>query len=155
MNRKRRLEGMHNLLRGKKKCDHCNQLQPKFTKVGLHLEAEFSEEMEQVPGSGDRKQYLPASKVVEIFRRMKEEDIKSLGMDVSWARPEWLMVQVLPVPPLHVRPSVNMGGGSGSSEDDLTHQLVNVIKSNIALKQAITNGEPNIIVEQFEQSLQP
>jgi len=47
-----------------------------------------------------------------------------------------------------------MGGGSGTSEDDLTHQIVNVIKSNIALKNAITNCEPQIIVEQFEQSLQ-
>ena len=153
MNRKKRLEAMHNLLRGKKKCEFCNQLQPKFTKVGLHLEAEFSEEMEQVPGSGDRKQFLPAAKVVEIFRRMSENDVKALGLDVTWARPEWLLVQVLPVPPIHVRPSVSMGA-TGSSEDDLTHQLVNVIKSNIALKQAITMGEPNIIVEQFEQSLQ-
>eukprot|EP00567_Pseudictyota_dubia_P008672 CAMPEP_0197446890 /NCGR_PEP_ID=MMETSP1175-20131217/11704_1 /TAXON_ID=1003142 /ORGANISM="Triceratium dubium, Strain CCMP147" /LENGTH=1752 /DNA_ID=CAMNT_0042978061 /DNA_START=220 /DNA_END=5478 /DNA_ORIENTATION=- len=152
--RKRRLEAFHNLLRTRKKCDHCNGHLPKYTKVGLHIEAEYSEEMDSVPGSGDRKQFLPAAKVVEIFRRMRDEDAKALGLDVTWARPEWLLVQVLPVPPLHVRPSVTMGGGSGSSEDDLTHQIVNVIKTNIALKNAITNGEPQIIVEQFEQALQ-
>jgi DNA-directed RNA polymerase II subunit RPB1 len=78
--------------------------------------------------------------------------MKALGLDVTHARPEWMMVQVLPVPPPHVRPSVHAGGAT--SEDDLTHQLVNVIKANLALKQAIINGEPNIIVEQFEQSLQ-
>jgi len=154
MSRKKRLEAMHNLLRNKKTCDVCGGLQPKYVKVGLHLEVEFSEQMEQVPGSGDRKQFLPAQKALEIFRRMSEDDMKSLGLDVTWARPEWLLVQVLPVPPLHVRPSVTMGGGSGSSEDDLTHQIVNIIKSNIALQNAITNGEPNIIVENFEQSLQ-
>merc|ERR1712083_830479 len=110
-------------------------------------------EMEHVPGSGDRKQFLSAQKVSDIFRRMREEDIKVLGFDITWARPEWLLVSVLPVPPLHVRPSVVMDGGTMSSEDDLTHQIVNVIKCNIALKQAISNGEPNIIVEQFEQSL--
>jgi DNA-directed RNA polymerase II subunit RPB1 len=143
---------MHNLLRTKKKCEHCNGLQPKYTKVGLHIEAEYSDEMDTVPGSGDRKQFLPAGKIMEIFSRMKDEDCKSLGLDITWARPEWFLVSVVPVPPIHVRPSVSMG--NASSEDDLTHQLVNVIKSNIALKQAITNGEPNIIVEQFEQSLQ-
>lgn len=151
--RKRRLEAMHNLLRTRKKCDHCNGLQPKYTKSGLHVEAEYSDEMDHVPGSGDRKQFLPAGKVVEIFSRMNDNDCRALGLDVTHARPEWFLVQVLPVPPIHVRPSVSMGGAN-SSEDDLTHQLVNVIKSNIALKQAITNGEPNIIVEQFEQSLQ-
>ena len=80
--------------------------------------------------------------------------MKALGLDVTWARPEWMCISVMPVPPLHVRPSVVMGGGAQSSEDDLTHQLVNIVKSNIALKTAIKNGEPNIIVEQFEQALQ-
>lgn len=155
-NRKRRFEQFHYLLKGreKKQCAHCNRYQPKYTKVGLHIEAEYSDQMDSIPNSGDRKQFLPAGTAVEIFKRMRDQDCKTLGLDVTWARPEWLLVQVLPVPPLHVRPSVNMGGGSGTSEDDLTHQIVNVIKSNIALKNAITNGEPQIIVEQFEQSLQ-
>mmetsp|Transcript_6506 Transcript_6506/g.9894 ORF Transcript_6506/g.9894 Transcript_6506/m.9894 type:complete len:1765 (+) Transcript_6506:67-5361(+) len=153
--RKRRLDAFHTLLRGKKKCDHCEGVQPKLTKVGLSLEAEYGEG-DVIPsaetGSGDSKQFLSGQKAVEILRRMRDEDIKHLGLDVTWARPDWLLVQVLPVPPLHVRPAVSMG--NAQSEDDLTHQLVNVIKSNIALKQAVTNGEPNIIVEQFEQSLQ-
>jgi DNA-directed RNA polymerase II subunit RPB1 len=85
---------------------------------------------------------------------MRDDEIKALGLDVTWARPEWMCISVFPVPPLHVRPSVVMGGGANSSEDDLTHQLVNIVKSNIALKTAIKNGEPNIIVEQFEQALQ-
>jgi DNA-directed RNA polymerase II subunit RPB1 len=148
-NRKRRLAAFHDLLRTKKKCDHCQGVQPKLTKVGLHMEAEY---MDDSGIAGDSKQFLSGSKVVEIFRRMREEDMKALGLDITHARPEWMLVQVLPVPPLHVRPSVNAGGAT--SEDDLTHQLVNVIKSNVALSMAIQNGEPNIIVEQFEQSLQ-
>ena len=75
---------------------------------------------------------------------MRDDEIKALGLDVTWARPEWMCISVMPVPPLHVRPSVVMGGGAMSSEDDLTHQLVNIVKSNIALKTAIKNGEPNI-----------
>ena len=85
---------------------------------------------------------------------MREDEVKALGLDVTWARPEWMCVSVLPVPPLHVRPSVVMGGGANSSEDDLTHQLVNIVKANLCLRTAIKNGEPNMIVEQFEQALQ-
>eukprot|EP00580_Thalassiosira_gravida_P018881 CAMPEP_0201660330 /NCGR_PEP_ID=MMETSP0494-20130426/2988_1 /ASSEMBLY_ACC=CAM_ASM_000839 /TAXON_ID=420259 /ORGANISM="Thalassiosira gravida, Strain GMp14c1" /LENGTH=1751 /DNA_ID=CAMNT_0048138163 /DNA_START=124 /DNA_END=5379 /DNA_ORIENTATION=- len=154
-NRKKRLTAMHVLIRGKKKCDHCNGFQPKYTRVGLHLEIEYADEMERVPGSsGDKKQFLSAAKTVDIFKKMRDEEVKALGLDVTWARPEWMCISVMPVPPLHVRPSVVMGGGAQSSEDDLTHQLVNIVKSNIALKTAIKNGEPNIIVEQFEQALQ-
>ncbi|EJK46059.1 hypothetical protein THAOC_35301 [Thalassiosira oceanica] len=160
-NRKRRLNAMHELIRPKKRCDHCNGFQPKYTKVGLHVEIEYADEMERMPGtSGDKKQFFSAQKAVEIFeftpssKRMRDEDAKALGLDVTWARPEWTCISVMPVPPLHVRPSVVMGGGAQSSEDDLTHQLVNIVKSNIALRTAIKNGEPNIIVEQFEQALQ-
>jgi DNA-directed RNA polymerase II subunit RPB1 len=60
--------------------------------------------------------------------------------------------QVLPIPPLHVRPSVMAGGTS--SEDDLTHQIVNCIKSNLTLLNAVSNGEPNVVLQQFELSLQ-
>eukprot|EP00526_Cylindrotheca_closterium_P003203 CAMPEP_0113639728 /NCGR_PEP_ID=MMETSP0017_2-20120614/20848_1 /TAXON_ID=2856 /ORGANISM="Cylindrotheca closterium" /LENGTH=1628 /DNA_ID=CAMNT_0000550969 /DNA_START=136 /DNA_END=5019 /DNA_ORIENTATION=+ /assembly_acc=CAM_ASM_000147 len=152
--RARRLEAFHNLLRNKKKCDHCQGIQPKITKVGLHLEIELQDQTATHGATGgDSKQFLSGEAVVKLFQTMREEDMKVLGLDVSHARPDWLLCQVLPVPPLHVRPSVVVGG-QAASEDDLTHQLVNVIKSNIALSNAIQNGEPNIIVEQFEQALQ-
>ena len=108
----------------------------------------------RVPGGGDQKQFLSGQKAVGIFKKMREEDNKALGLDVTWALPEWMCVSVFSMPPLHVIPSVVMGGGAQSSEDDLMHQLVNIVKCNIALKTIIQNGEPNIIVEQFEQALQ-
>lgn len=149
--RAKRLNAFHELLRNVKKCDHCQSSQPKLTKVGLHLEAEYTDGDGGATG-GDSKQFLSGHQAVQILQLIKDEDMKILGLDVTYARPDWLIVQVLPVPPLHVRPSVVAGGSS--SEDDLTHQLVNVIKSNIALGNAVSNGEPNIIVEQFEQALQ-
>eukprot|EP00558_Chaetoceros_sp_UNC1202_P006071 CAMPEP_0197236274 /NCGR_PEP_ID=MMETSP1429-20130617/3442_1 /TAXON_ID=49237 /ORGANISM="Chaetoceros sp., Strain UNC1202" /LENGTH=195 /DNA_ID=CAMNT_0042695029 /DNA_START=52 /DNA_END=639 /DNA_ORIENTATION=- len=96
----------------------------KYTKSGLHIPAEYSDQMDSIlqGGTGDGVQFLPVSKAVEIFKRMKDEDCKAArAVDITWARPEWLLVQVLLIPPLHVRPSVNMGGGSSTSEDDLTH----------------------------------
>jgi DNA-directed RNA polymerase II subunit RPB1 len=67
-NRKRRLIAMHELIRPKKKCDHCNGVQPKYTRVGLHVEIEYADEMERVPGgSGDKKQFFSAQKAVDIL----------------------------------------------------------------------------------------
>lgn len=149
--RKRRLEALAELLRNRKKCDHCQGVQPKYTKTDLHITADFPEDS---GGAGDSKQYLSGETAVKMLRNIREEDIAILGLDKQHARPDWMLVQVLPVPPLHVRPSVSVGGGAQSSEDDLTHQLVNVIKSNLSLKQAVTNGEPSVVVEQFELALQ-
>lgn len=151
--RKRRLDAFHELLRAKKKCEHCQGSQPKYTKTDLHLTADFPDDGGG-GSTGDSKQSLSGETVVKIFRLIRDDDIRLLGLDVHHARPDWLLVQVLPVPPLHVRPSVTVGGGAQSSEDDLTHQLVNVIKSNLSLQQAVTNGEPAVVVEQFELALQ-
>lgn len=58
----------HALIRPKKKCDHCNGYQPKYTRVGLHIEIEYADEMERVHGgSGDKKQFLSAQKAVDIL----------------------------------------------------------------------------------------
>jgi len=149
--RKRRLEALSKYLRTKKKCDHCQGVQPKYTVSNLHIVADM--EGGETDG-GDSKQYLSGDTARTILKNIREEDIPLLGLDVKHARPEWLLVSVLPVPPLHVRPSVTVGGGAMSSEDDLTHQLVNVIKSNLSLSHAVKDGQPSIVIEQFELSLQ-
>lgn len=46
----------------------CGGMQPKYSKEGLKLFVEFPVEMEEIPGSGDRKQNLPAQKVHSIFK---------------------------------------------------------------------------------------
>ena len=75
-------------------------------------------------------------------KKMRDEDIKALGLDVTWARPEWMCISVMPVPPLHVRPSVVMGGGAMSSEDDLTHQLVNIVYLATVLRDSSPTTPP-------------
>ena len=66
---------------------------------------------------------LKPSKVHEILKNVSEEDMKVLGLNPQYSRPDWLIITVLPVPPPHVRPSVALDAGA-RSEDDLTHQLV-------------------------------
>ena len=50
-------------------------------------------------GSGDRKQILSAHKVHEVLRNVSDRDARLLGLDPRHARPEWLLLTVLPVPP--------------------------------------------------------
>ena len=45
----------------------------------------------------------------------------------EYARPDWMIVTVLPVPPLAVRPSIMMDSASRSS-DDLTYKLRDIIQ---------------------------
>ena len=114
---------------------------------------DYPDDMEQVPGTGDRKgQLLPAAKVFDILKKVPDKDVKLLGLDPQWARPEWFLVSVLPVPPPHVRPAVEMDGKP--SADDLTHVLVNIVKANEKLKDSIRKGDAPHIVGDFEELLQ-
>jgi len=39
-----------------------------------------------------------------------EDEIIVLGLSPKFSRPDWMLITVLPVPPLSVRPAVVMGG---------------------------------------------
>jgi DNA-directed RNA polymerase II subunit RPB1 len=130
----------------------CGGMLPTYLRKELGIEMNFPENMEDIPGTGDRKQRLSAKRAYEILRNISDEDAVKLGLNPKYARPEWLVVSVLPVPPPHVRPSVEMDGKR--AEDDLTHVLSTIIKNNITLENGIMKGEPAHVIEQFEQLLQ-
>ncbi|CAK4641827.1 unnamed protein product, partial [Aphanomyces euteiches] len=133
----------------------CGKLQPKYRQVGISLQVEFPESMEDVPGSGDRKQNLPANKVLSIFKNISDakQNCIALGFNLRWARPDWLILTLIPVPPPHVRPSVSIDGAA-RGEDDLTHNLASIVQANLALLNCVKKGEPSHIISQFEQLLQ-
>lgn len=85
--------------------------------------------------------------VLKIFRRISDEDVAFMGFSPIWSRPDWMICQVLAVPPPAVRPSVKQDSQQ-RSEDDLTHIMVNIIKANQTLKDKInSNAKPAIINE--------
>ncbi|KAJ8608431.1 hypothetical protein CTAYLR_010334 [Chrysophaeum taylorii] len=151
----RRLEAMHKLCRTITKCDEetgCGGLQPKYKKKGsIGVEALFHEDDEAV--AGDRKQSLSAAKAHEILQRISDDDVRRLGLNPEFARPDWFLVTVLPVPPPQVRPSVQVND-SARSEDDLTHQYVSVVKANRTLEELTRSGEAPHIIERYEELLQ-
>lgn len=79
-----------------------------------------------------------------------DEECFILGMDPKFARPDWMIVTVLPVPPLPVRPAVVMYGAA-KNQDDLTHKLADIIKSNNELQRNETAGAAaHVILENIK-----
>ena len=83
--------------------------------------------------------------ILKLFKRISDEDVNFMGFSSVWSRPEWMICQVLPVPPPAVRPSVKHDAQQ-RSEDDLTHIYSNIIKTNKDLVEKIlNNASPNVI----------
>ena len=100
-----------------------------------------------------KKIVLTAERVHEIFKRISDEECIALGMDPKYARPDWMIVTVMPVPPLCVRPAVVMFG-SARNQDDLTHKLSDIIKANNQLRRNEQNGAAAHIIAEDTKMLQ-
>ena len=96
---------------------------------------------------------LTPSEVRERLEKIPEEDYLYLGINSKVARPEWMVLTVLPVPPVTVRPSITLETGE-RSEDDLTHKLVDILRINQRLKENMEAGAPQLIVEDLWELLQ-
>lgn len=119
----------------------------------------------------------------EIFKRIADEEDIILGMDPKFARPEWMIVTVLPVPPLSVRPAVVMQGSARNQvkdnrdfffpppiyvrasqiimtyltsvlKDDLTHKLADIVKINNQLKRNEQSGAAAHVIAEDVKLLQ-
>lgn len=121
-------------------CPHCGAEQEKikFEKPTTYQE-------------GDKN--LTASDVRRRLEDIPDSDVRLLGMDPEVARPEWMILTVLPVPPVTVRPSITLETGV-RSEDDLTHKLVDVIRINQRLSENLEAGAPHLIIEDLWELLQ-
>jgi DNA-directed RNA polymerase II subunit RPB1 len=90
---------------------------------------------------------------VKIFKRISDEDVTFMGFSPIWSRPDWMICQVLSVPPPAVRPSVKHDSQQ-RSEDDLTHILINIVKTNKTLQEKINNNAPANIIDDWTTVLQ-
>ena len=119
-----------------------------------HCEAEQEGIFIDKPVSIRQEDYkLTASEVRERLERITDDDAFVLGVNPEVARPEWLVLTVLPVPPVTVRPSITLDTGE-RSEDDLTHKLVDILRINQRLIENMEAGAPQLIVEDLWELLQ-
>ena len=91
--------------------------------------------------------------VLRAFQRITDEDCDLLGFNHKFSRPEWMICTVLAVPPLTVRPSVVMDDQQ-RMEDDLTHQLITIIRANDRLRTQIDKGDHAETIDRLTASLQ-
>jgi len=96
---------------------------------------------------------LTPEMVLKIFRRISNEDISFMGFSPTWSRPEWMVCQVLAIPPPAVRPSVKMDSHQ-RSEDDISHIIVNIIKANKMLQTKIQTNAKSSVIEDWTCVLQ-
>lgn len=99
------------------------------------------------------KVILTADKVLSILKKISDADCIVMGLNPKNARPDWMILTVLPVPPPPVRPSIMMDS-TLRGEDDLTHKLSDIIKANTNLRKHEADGAPAHVINEFEQLLQ-
>ena len=133
------IKEVYNLAR-KDKCPHCEMEQEdiKIDKPISIIEGDYK---------------LTPSEVREKLEKITDDDSFILGVNPNVARPEWMVLTVLPVPPVTVRPSITLETGE-RSEDDLTHKLVDILRINQRLIENMEAGAPQLIVEDLWELLQ-
>lgn len=121
-------------------CPHCDTEQSKIT---LDKPTTFREDGHK----------LTPKEVRERLERIRDDDLMPMGINPNVARPEWMILTALLVPPVTVRPSITLESGD-RSEDDLTHKLVDVLRINQRLRENRDAGAPQLIVEDLWELLQ-
>ena len=127
------LEVSKNITRcGQETEDGCGARQPnRYKREGIaRIIAEWdSVEAKGVMRHEAMKQPLEVEYVQRLFRRITDEDVAFMGFNPRWCRPDWMVCSFLAIPPPQVRPSV-VQENNQRSEDDLTHKLFEIIKTN-------------------------
>lgn len=140
---KERLPAIASICKHRKQ-DILGNAQPKFKKdKNLRVTFELN----------DNVQELRAVDAMMILERISDEDCLKLGLNPKYARPEWMIFSVLPIPPLSVRPSVAVTD-SDKCEDDLTHKLVAIVKTNNELQTRIKKGLAQEKIDEMVAALQ-
>ena len=103
------------------------------------ISAELKEELENATGQ-KRVRILKRLEAVESFR-------------LSHNKPEWMILDVVPVIPPDIRPMVQLDGGRFATSD-LNDLYRRVINRNNRLKRLLELGAPDIIVRNEKRMLQ-
>src|SRR5437867_6827161 len=109
----------------------------------IHLEAERAVLHDKVKGThslAQKKKYSKRLKVVDAFRR-------------SGNRPDWMILDVIPVIPPELRPLVPLDGGRFATSD-LNDLYRRVINRNNRLKKLMELRAPEVIVRNEKRMLQ-
>ena len=122
------------------KCPYCKARQQKVT-------------IEKPTGFMENEKKLSHIDVRSRLEKIPDEDLTLFGLNPKYVRPEWMILTILPVPPVTMRPSITLESGE-RSEDDLTHKMGDIVRINQRLFENINAGAPEIIIEDLWDLLQ-
>ncbi len=124
-----------------KTCPHCETKQD-----GVSLDKSSVFTFTQ----GDKKRLL-TTEIRFRFENIIDSDLPLLNLINM--RPEWMVLTTLPIPPVSMRSTITLQSGQ-RSEDDLTHKLTDVIRTNQRLHEHLLVGVPEAIIEDVWDLLQ-
>ena len=104
--------------------------------------AAIKEEIESIKDSSSQKR----------IRLIKRLDVLNAFLE-SGNRPEWMIIEALPVIPPELRPMIQLDGGRFATSD-LNDLYRRVINRNNRLKKLIDLGAPSIIIQNEKRMLQ-
>ncbi|MFT7615648.1 MAG: DNA-directed RNA polymerase subunit A' [Candidatus Woesearchaeota archaeon] len=122
------------------KCPHCKAKQGKIT-------------LEKPSTFMDNDKRVTPIEVRSRLEKIPDEDLNLFGISPQHARPEWMVLTIMAIPPVTMRPSITLETGE-RSEDDLTHKLGDIVRINQRLFENINAGAPEIIIEDLWDLLQ-
>ncbi|KAM1907095.1 hypothetical protein ACFX14_026789 [Malus domestica] len=125
-------------------CPKCETSQPKLYLEGSSIlkdpmrpqtnKRKRKDDPEPGPGPAPvQKVPVTAQKALAILQEIHTEPCRQLGFNPTFARPDWMIIQVLPIPPPHMRPFMR-ADSCRIYQDDLTFQLSRIIRLNNHLK---------------------
>ena len=120
----------------------CSCVQPKYVKDGfatIYADWTNIKDAPEHTEEDELKIKVTAELALKILRRISDIDVDFMGFSSTWARPDWMICQVLAIPPPAVRPSVKHDSQQ-RSEDDITHILSNILKTNKTLQEKLLAG---------------
>ncbi|TFK28353.1 RNA polymerase II large subunit [Coprinopsis marcescibilis] len=136
----------------------CGHIQPQIRKEGLKLFLVYKpvkeDKDDDAKSMQPERRAIAPSEIITTFKKITDEDLFLLGLSEAYARPEWMILTVLPVPPPPVRPSIAVDGGTMRSEDDLTYKLGEILKASSAVRKHEQEGAPAHVIAEHEQLLQ-
>ena len=116
-------------------CPNCSHPQPdiKYTSADNNISMVYKQK-----DKGKISIVIPVDDIKKTFENLTDDNVRLLGFDPSLVHPKSLIITLFPVLPYCCRPFVLADGQT--CDDDLTIQLVEIIKVNNHLK--IEDGVP-------------
>lgn len=129
-------------------CHDCGQLQPdiKYSTTDNVISMVYKQK-----DKGKVSIILPVEEIKKTFDNIDDKEVELLGFDINYVHPKNLIITVFPVIPTCCRPYIISDGNI--CDDDLTIQIVEIIKANNHLKEVDGVPVPEAKRQKYLQSL--